>query len=259
MSIKVSSPIMALALLFLVTPVLAQSPRVVRWEQGSPGSEQFKREGVVVKRMNAEGVIVEAYIRGTAYGLRVDLKVSNGGPSALDVRPESVAVDLTSPVFKSLAFVPAKNLKHMIKRDAHSRASSKEMSGAWATKTVVETETKYVDETVYGADGPKTERRLVTETKVKTVPDDHARWNAQNEADSIRFAAFGDAFGVERAALKAKALPPGADASGALYFSHDPSAKEVLLRVPLGDLTVEIPFKVVKKRVFLWVKSARFE
>ena len=259
MSIKISQPVLILALLFLFTPVLAQGPRVVRWEQGSPGSEQLKREGVVVKRLNAEGVIVEAYIRNTAYGLRVDLKLSNGGPNTLDIRPESVAVDLTSPVFKSLAFVPVKNLKSSIQNEAHTRASSKELSGAWATKTVVETETKYVDETVYGADGPKTQTRLVTETKVKTVPDDHARWNAKNEADSIRFSAFGDASGVERAALKPTNLPPGADASGAVYFSGGPSAKEVLLRVPLGDLTVEIPFKAVKKRVFLWVKAVHFE
>lgn len=191
--------------------------------------------------------------------MRVDLKVSNGGPNTLDIRPESAAVDMTSPVLKSLAFVPAKNIKRRIESDAHTRAASKEMSGAWATRTVVETKTKYVDETVYGANGPKTEKRLVTETEVKTVPDDHARWSAKNEAQRIRFSAFGDAFGVERAAMKPKTLPPGADVSGALYFSRGPDAKEVLLRVPLGDLTVEIPFKAVKKRVFLWVKAVHFE
>jgi hypothetical protein len=147
----------------------------------------------------------------------------------------------------------------MIQNVAHTQAASKELSAFMATKTVVETETKYVDVTTYGADGPKTEKRLVTETKVKTVPDDNARWQAEGEASRIRTSAWSEARAVVRDALKPATLQPGASASGALYFSGDSSAKEVLLRVPLDGVSVEIPFKAVKKRVFLWVKARHFE
>jgi hypothetical protein len=128
-----------------------------------------------------------------------------------------------------------------------------------ATKTVTETKTKWVDVTTYGPNGPKTESRLVTETEVKTVPDDHARWQAESEASSIHLGGQSEASVLVRNALKPATLQPGATASGAVYFSRDSSAKEVILRVPLGDLSVEIPFRAVKKRVFLWAKSLRFE
>ncbi|HVF92200.1 MAG TPA: hypothetical protein VNH22_19195, partial [Blastocatellia bacterium] len=193
------------------------------------------------------------------YGFRVDLDLSNGGRKTLDIRPESMAVELTSPRSKSLAYVQPKKIENMIQNVAHTQAASKELSAFMATKTVVETETKYVDVTTYGADGPKTEKRLVTETKVKTVPDDNARWQAEGEASRIRTSAWSEARAVVRDALKPATLQPGASASGALYFSGDSSAKEVLLRVPLDGVSVEIPFKAVKKRVFLWVKARHFE
>lgn len=259
MTTKVSRPFIGFALLFLVTPALAQGPRVVRWQDGSPGSRQFKRDRVVVKQVETDGVVVEAFIRDSRHGIRVDLKVSNGGPSHLDVRPESVEVELTSPKSKSLAYVPAKNLGNIIRSSSQSRATSKSLSGSMATKTVAETETKWVDVTTYGADGPKTESRLVTETKFKTVPDDHARWQAESEASHIRTSAQGEAYSLVKYALKPATLQTGASASGALYFSRDSSAKEVILRVPLGDLSVEIPFKVFKKRVFLLAKALYFE
>ena len=259
MIIKVSRPFVVLALLFLVTPALAQGPRVVRWEHGSPNSRQFKRDRAVVKQVEADGVVVEAYIRDSGHGIRVDLKVSNGGPTTLDLRPESVAVELTSPKSKLLAYVPPKKIKNAIESSAHSRAASKRLSGSMATKTVTETETKWMDVTTYGPDGPKTEARLVTETKVKTVPDDHARWQAESEATNISMGARSEASALVRNALKPTTLQSGASASGSLYFSRDSSAKEVVLRVPLGGLSVEIPFKAVKKRVFLWVKALHFE
>ncbi|HKG21272.1 MAG TPA: hypothetical protein VKC34_05180 [Blastocatellia bacterium] len=259
MSIKVSQPIIVLALLFLFTPVLAQSPRIVRWQQGSPDSEQFKRGDLVIKRVKVDGVIVDACIKDTAYGIRVDLDLTNGGQSPLAIRAESIAVELTSPRPKNLAYVQPKKLENMIQNVARSQAASKELSASMATKTVVETETKYEDVTTYGADGPKTEKRLVTETKVKTVPDDHARWQAEGEASRLRLSAMSEARAAVRGALKPGTLQPGASASGAVYFSGDPSAKEVLLRVPLDGVSVEIPFRTVKKRVFLWVKARHFE
>jgi hypothetical protein len=259
MKIKVSQPIMIITVLFLFSTALAQSPRVVRWEKGSPNSEQFKRKDAVVKQVKVDGVFVEAYIRDTGFGFRVDLNVSNASRSPLDIRPESITVALTSPRAKSLASIPAKNLQNMILSSAQSRAMSKELSGSMATKTVVETTSKYVDVTTYTADGPKTEPRFVTETKVKTVPDDHARWQAEHEASNIRHGAYGEARFVLREVLKPATLQHAASTSGALYFSRDSDVQEVLLSVPLGDLTVEIPFKAVKKKAFLWVKVFQFE
>jgi hypothetical protein len=257
MGIRIRSLLALLTLSLLHVNVSAQSGRTVRWQQGGAGSSRFLRDNVVVKQLVVDGITVTALIID---GISVNIQVSNGGDKPLEVRPEKVELQVTQPALRQLAYIPADRAAHLAVASAHARAASVEMSGGMATKTVVETTTTWSDSPFLGLATDTTQPpRLVTNTTVKTVPDEHARSQARSEAMSIRGSAEGERQRVLNAALKPASISPQGSISGNLYFERDKGVKEVLLRIPLGELTVEIPFKVGKRRLFLWLKILDFQ
>lgn len=257
MAIRTRLLLVLLTLSLLTINVHAQGARTVRWQQGAAGLSKFLRNRVVVKKLVVDGITVTASIRD---GVSVYVEISNGSGKSLDVRPEKIDLQVTQPGLKYLSYVSADRMAEIAAGLSHARAASVEMSGAMATKTVVETTVAWSDSPFLGLASDSTQPpRLVTNTTVTTVPDEHARSRAEMEAMSIRNSAESEKQYVLNAALKPTALPPNVSVSGNVYFERDKSVKEVLLRVPLGELTVEIPFKVVKKRLALWLKILDFQ
>jgi hypothetical protein len=52
-------------------------------------------------------------------------------------------------------------------------------------------------------------------------------------------------------ALKTTRLAYNSQIMGRVYYDREKTVEEILLRIPLGELTVEIPFTAVRKRSFL--------
>jgi hypothetical protein len=84
----------------------------------------------------------------------------------------------------------------------------------------------------------------------ETVPDEHERVRSRLEASKIRSEAKLEANRILLTALKEGSLSSHSKVSGISYFDRERYIQEILLRIPLGDLTVEIPFKAVGKGIF---------
>ncbi len=245
--------------LFVASSVLAQNPRTVRWKEGDPNSDKFVSSGVTVKRVRTDGITVRASMTD---GISVSVDISNDGQTPVEIRPESLTLDVVSPRARGLAYIPADRVADAAVAMAHNRAAMVEFSGSMATKTVTETHTTWSDSPT----APISQRTMagetphvVTTTTTRTVPDDSARSSASTQASSIRNGASSDRQRVLAAALKPATLAPTFSASGVVWFEREKDPKEVLLRVPVGDLVVEVPFTVSKRRLALWVKINEFK
>ncbi|HEX5084313.1 MAG TPA: hypothetical protein VFY40_19895 [Blastocatellia bacterium] len=93
--------------------------------------------------------------------------------------------------------------------------------------------------------------RIGVVTKIEA--DYPARNAAASQSDSIRKNAEGARRRIVSAALKPAILLPGSQTGGMIYYYRETEAREVLLRIPLGELTVEIPFTAA------WKPGLRFE
>lgn len=249
----------AVVVLFCISSAVAQNPRTVRWKEGDPTSDKFTSSGVTVKRFRMDGITVRASMTD---GISVSVDISNDGRAPVEIRPDLLTLDVVSPRARGLALIPADRAADAAVAIAHNRASMVEFSGSMATKTVTETHTTWSD----SPSAPLSQRTMtgqtphvVTTTTTKTVPDDSARWSAKTQADTIRSGASYDRQRVLDAALKPTTLAPTYSASGTVYFEREKDPKEVLLRVPVGDLVVEIPFTVSKRRLALWLKINEFK
>ena len=67
---------------------------------------------------------------------------------------------------------------------------------------------------------------------------------------SARPAAFArdESIDVQAIALKSTSLPAGQNTAGVMWFNRDPSARELSLRVPVGDMVFDFAFSFEDKK-----------
>jgi ASC-1-like (ASCH) protein len=266
MRIKVFLPCISVVVLALTTLSFSQTTRVVRWEVSGANSKRFFREGVVVKQLLVDGVdevTVTASIKDRPDSFSVELEVVNRGRRQLELRPQDVQLQVIRPGSKNLSFIPADRIAKRVIDSENLRASGVEASGFTTFKTVVE-HVPVTDVTPNpAAINDPTQPAVTVTTRIdvvtKTVPDDHSRWAASSQAASIRMNAEADRRLILNTALKTILLTRDSRIVGRTYYDRENNAQEVLLRIPLGDLTVEIPFTAVRKTMFLAPARIKFE
>jgi hypothetical protein len=265
MRIKIYLPIISIAILALTT-LASQTPRIVRWEVSDANSKRFFREGVVVKQLLVDGVdevTVTASIKDRSDSFSVEVGVSNRGKQSFDLRPQDIQLQVIRPGSKSLSFIPAERLAKRITDKGNLRASAAEAAWAPAFKTVVE-HVPVTDVTPNpAAVNDPTQPAVTVTTRIdvvtKTVPDEHARFAASAQAASIRRSAEADVRQILSTALVTIHLTRDSRIGGRVYYDREENAREVLLRIPLGELTVEIPFTALMRPVFLAPAVIKFE
>lgn len=117
----------------LLSAVEADGQKKVRWEAGTAGSEQFKRHGLVVKRLTVDGVVIEASIKD---GITVGLRIDNQGQQSLHLLPDQISLEVVSPISKQLEQESASSIGARINLQAETDAINKENIGRLSTKTV---------------------------------------------------------------------------------------------------------------------------
>jgi hypothetical protein len=266
MRINIYLPVILGAILALTTLGFSQTARIVRWEASGANSKRFSRKDVVVKQLlvdGVDGITVTALIRDRPDSFSVELEFSNHGKQNLDLRPQDIQFQMIRPGSRNLSFIPAERIAKKLIDSENLRAFSVEAVGAMAVKTVVEhvpvTETTPNPAAVNDPTQPAVTVTTRIDVVTKTVPDDHARFVASSQAASIRMSAEADRKQILNTALKTTLLTRNSQISGKVYYDREKHAREVLLRIPLGELTVEIPFTAVSKSAFLAPAKIKFE
>lgn len=233
----------------------AQGSRVVRWQESAPAAKRLSHDGIVAKQLIVDEMSFTAAVtdRGDSFCLQVE--IHNAGQRTIDVRSGSIQLQAIRPRFRMLGFIPAPTLAASVRRSAGSRAAGIEGQGSVATTTVHEqlpvTVTSFNPASILDPTQPTTITTMGTETVVRTVPDQIARAQSQNEGIAIRNRAEADARQIVESALTDARLGQGSQVAGRLYFERDDQVTETVVRLQVDGVTVDIPFTARKKTSLL--------
>ncbi|HKX33505.1 MAG TPA: hypothetical protein VJ302_37855 [Blastocatellia bacterium] len=263
MKIRIYQPLISVAVLALTTLGSAQTPQVVRWQESEAHSTQSTHQNLTTKQVLVDGatrITVAASIRNRRESFVVELKVHNHGSRELQVRPEEVQLQMVRPKALPLVQLPAKTVARRAIDSAYKLAARIDSRALPPTKSLTEfatTTSSYM--TGQGTNGPIYVQVPETYTRIRSEVDYDVQRLAEGEARRIRAAADADQRQILNTDLQTTLLEHNSAVAGRVYFDRQSGVQELLLRVPLGNLTVEIPFKPVRKCGFLKRKIAGFE
>jgi len=195
---------------------------VARWRAGAPGCDQFMSQGRLVESLTANGVTVQVSLQDTGWKLRASIAISNQGAANLDVLPSLITLDELQP---SLRLLPSQNpakIAHAVNHQA-----------LWTIATAEPSPSAVV----LRGSGSATTQTLAY--RPNAAPDYMGQHLAA--VSSKNSASRDDSADPLALALKAGSLPPQQKAAGVIWFARDAGARELSLRVPVGDLVFDFP------------------
>jgi hypothetical protein len=185
---------------------------IVRWNAGAPGCDQFTSRGRKVESATANGITVQVSLQDTGWKLHASVAISNASGSQVYVNPTLVTLDELIPTLRNLREENPSKL-------AHSAANHQLMHSE------------------YVAVPPPSAIVLHSRSAAKvTVVSDRSAFVGDYLALSD------ESSSVRTAALKAANLAPGQKTSGELWYVRDAKARELSLRISVGDQVFDFPF-----------------
>jgi hypothetical protein len=195
---------------------------VARWRSGAPGCDQFMSQGRIVESLTANGVTVQVSLQDTGWKLRASVAISNQGPANLEVLPSLITLDELQP---SLRILPSQNPAKIAHAVNHQ--------SLWTIATAQPSPSAVV----LRDNGSVTTQSLAY--RPNAAPDYMGQHLASASAKNST--SREDTADPRTLALKPGALAPQQKTAGAIWFARDPGARELSLRVPVGDLVFDFP------------------
>jgi hypothetical protein len=185
---------------------------IVRWNAGAPGCDQFTSRGRKVESATANGVTVQVSLQDTGWKLHTSVAVFNSSGAQVYVHPSLVTLDELTPTLRNLREENPSKLAHSAAN--HQLMHSEYIAVPPPSAIVLHS---------------RSAAKVVAVSEHSTSVDDYLALS--DETASVR-----------AAALKATNLAPGQKTSGELWYVRDPKARELSLRISVGDLVFDFPF-----------------
>ena len=202
-----------------VQPTSAKAENgVVRWESGAPGCDQFVSQGRYVESATANGITVQVSLQDTGWKLRATVAVSNQSETKVYVLSGLITLDELKPGLRSLR---EENPAKLARNEVNHQVLRTEFNAQPSPSAVV-----------YRSGASATLSSVAYRTS--PAPD---YLGSNTEAAS-----------VQALALKNINLASGQKTAGVLWFARDPNARELSMRLSLGDLVFDFPFSFEQKK-----------
>lgn len=200
---------------------------IVRWSAGAPGCDEFVSHGRHVESITANGVTVQVSIQDSGWKYRANIAISNQSSSQLDVTPGIITLDELQP---SLRTLPATDTAKIARTSTHQVL--------WTLADAVPSPSAV-------SRGSSEAQRLAYRTS--PTPD---YLNPQMTLASARPAAFErtESVDVQAISLKYVSLSSGQTTAGVMWFAREVSARELSMRVPVGDMVFDFAFAFEQKK-----------
>jgi hypothetical protein len=206
-----------------IQPVSATAVNgVARWRAGAPGCDQFMSQGRRVESLTANGVTVQVSLQDTGWKLRASIAISNQGAANLDVSPSLITLDELQP---SLRLLPSQNPAKIARAVNHQ--------SFWTIANAEPSPSAVASHTNASASAQNLAYRP------NATPDYMGQHLALASAKNS--ASRDDSAAPLALALKAGSLAPQQKTAGVIWFARDAGARELSLRVPIGDLIFDFP------------------
>jgi hypothetical protein len=201
---------------------------VVRWQAGAPGCDQFFSKGHTVESATANGVTVQVSLEDSGWKLRATIAVSNKGDEVVELFPVLITLDELQPNLKSLLTQDPAKLSHVVNHQVLlTQANAQPSPSAVA----------------YHKNGTPS---ASTASYHLPTPDYFSEHVVQT-SDSNHAAIVPSAAELRSLALKHTKLACGQKTAGVMWFERDANARELSLRVPVGDLVFDFPLSFEQK------------
>ena len=222
----------AAAVVPVVRHVLAATPAngVVRWEGGTPGCDEFVSRGRHVESITANGITVQVSVQDTGWKYRANIAVSNASSANVDITPGIITLDELQP---RLRMLPATDTKVIARTATHQVLWT--LANAVPSPSAASAQLRQASESQALDDG------------VAATPD---YLNPHMTLASARPSAFErtETLDVNAIALKYASVAPEQNAAGVMWFARDAGARELSLRVPVGDIVYDFAFAFDQKK-----------
>ena len=185
---------------------------IVRWNVGAPGCEQFSSRGRKVESATANGITVQVSLQDTGWKLRASVAVSNESGAQVYLHPSLITLDELTPSLRNLREENPSKLAH---NEVNHQLMRNESNAVPPPSAIV----------LHKRSAPQ----VSTVSYHTTSVDDYLGFN--DETASVR-----------AVALKAANLAPGQKTSGELWFVRDSKARELSMRISVGDVVFDFPF-----------------
>lgn len=203
-------------------PAAAAVNGVARWRAGAPGCDEFLSQGRLVESLTANGVTVQVTLQDTGWKLRASIAISNQSGEELDVLPTLITLDELQP---NLRLLPAQNpakIAHAVNHQSlWTIVNAQPSPSAVAFREGNPASPRTLAYRLNAAPDYLSQRYVTASVKKSPVPEDS-----------------GDPLAL---ALKAGSLAPQQKTAGVIWFARDAGARELSLRVPVGDLVFDFP------------------
>ena len=208
----------------------AVSNGVARWQTGAKGSYQFMNGSELVESLTANGVTVQVSLQDTGWKMRANIAVVNGSKQSVYVLPKLLSLDEIAPLVKPLRYQdPAQVAKAANHQVLWTSASAGAAGGAQSPRPY---------------SSPNGDVYVLTYKL--PVSDPSPNYLAQHQAleqiaaknqtalvDMVRE--------INELSLRECTLKPSEKTAGAVWFERDSKSRQLILKVPAGDVLYEFP------------------
>ncbi len=185
---------------------------IVRWNAGAPGCDQFTSRGRKVESATANGVTVQVSLQDTGWKLHASVAIFNASGTQVYIHPSLVTLDELTPTLRNLR---EENPSKLARSAANHQLMHSEYVAVPPPSAIV----------LHSRSAAK----VVAVSEHSTSVDDYLPLSDETAP-------------VRTAALKAANLAPGQKTSGELWYVRDAKARELSLRLSVGDQIFDFPF-----------------
>ena len=203
---------------------------IARWSAGAPGCDEFLSHGRHVESITANGITVQVSVQDTGWKYRANIAISNQSGEKVTVSTGIITLDELQPTLRSLSA-----------SDVRKIAGTSTHQVLWTSSNAVPSPSAATAKLQNASEAQRLAYR-------ESASPDYL--NAKMTLASDRPAAFErtESPDIQTIALKSGSVAAGQSTAGVMWFDRDPSARELSMRVPVGDLVYDFAFSFDPKK-----------
>ena len=211
---------------------------VARWQEGEPGCDQFISNGTLVESLTVNGVTVQVSLHDTGWKLRSNVAIANAGTEAIHIEPSQFILDEIGVNGRPLFYQDPEQLARNVTHQAlwtESTARPAELASLQPSAALSATNARYKNSFVPSASA--TNYLL----QHQYAEDDAVRKQGKQVLVNT-------ALQIRALALKPGTIDPNDQVSGAVWFERGKNPQQLVLRIPIQDLTLEFPLSFKQQK-----------